>query len=179
MFFFREKIFFSCNQCGECCKDMDVPLSHIDIKRLIEANTGLDSEMFITLHPATKENLDSVLLYGEYHELFLTNKLSDNSCIFLKDNSCSIYEYRPNSCRTWPFSKNIKNKLFIDDVASKLVEISCDKDKFKDHKNTYKNIENSIKDAKEYREITYEWNICVSDSIEKQTLENFINFIQE
>lgn len=177
MRWFKEKIFFSCNQCGDCCKDMDVPLSHIDIIRLSQANTGLDYEMFITLHPADKNNPDSVLLYGEYQELYLTNKLSDNSCLFLKDNVCSIYEFRPASCRTWPLSKNIKNKLFIDDIALKLVNTACDKKRFKDHDKAREDIEKGIKDVKEYRDLVNEWNICVLENPEKQTLENFVDFI--
>lgn len=177
MYWFKEKIFFSCNQCGDCCKDMDVPLSHTDIKRLSQANTGYEYEMFITLHSSDKANPDSVLLYDEYQELYLTNKLSDNSCLFLKNNTCSIYEFRPNSCRTWPFSKNLKDKLFIDDVASKLVDISCDKKRFKDHDSVRKDIDTGIEDVKEYRSLVKEWNLIVSENIEKQTLENFIDFL--
>ncbi|MFN8577431.1 MAG: YkgJ family cysteine cluster protein [Candidatus Sericytochromatia bacterium] len=176
MFWSKEKIFFSCNQCGDCCKDMDVPLSHIDINRLIQANTGFDSEMFITLVQPEEITLDCALLYGSYQELYLTNKLSDNSCIFLKDNKCSIYEYRPNSCRTWPFSKNLKNKLFIDNVASKLVDTSCSKDRFKAHNQVRENINDGINEVKEYREIVKNWNIFVKNNYEIQTLEEFINF---
>lgn len=177
MLWFKEKIFFSCNQCGECCREMDVPLSHIDIIRILESKTSLEPEMFITIHPSDKTSPDAILLYGDYQELYLTTKMSDNSCIFLENNVCSIYEFRPNSCRTWPFSKNIKNQLFIDDIASKLVEVSCDKKKFKDHKNIRENIEKGIEEVKAYRDIVMEWNIEVMNKPQEQTLENFIEFI--
>ncbi len=176
MFWFKEKILFSCNQCGNCCKEMDIPLTHKDVIRILETKPDFDLETFVTLHIDKKSNLDSILLYGEYQQMYLSNKLEDNSCLFLKDNICSIYNYRPNPCRTWPLSKNSKNKLHIDNIAQELVNLSCDKNKFKGHKEILKIIEEGSNEYGEYREIVREWNKEVENKIDEQTLDNFINF---
>lgn len=43
----------------------------------------------------------------------LKKKKGCESCIFLKNNKCSIYEERPFNCIMFPFDiKRIKNKLF-------------------------------------------------------------------
>jgi Fe-S-cluster containining protein len=179
MWFLREKIQFGCNKCGECCKNMDVPLTHYDIARLIQSGTTLDLETLITLHPSLGDELDAVKLYGEYNTLYLTNKLSDNSCIFLENNACTIYNYRPNSCRTWPFSKDSQNKLKIDAVADKTVSVSCDKTTFKEHKKTLKTIDHGIEEVIEYRTMVRIWNEKVEDEPDEQNLDNFIKFALE
>ena len=37
-----------------------------------------------------------------------------DSCSYLKNNTCSIYENRPNVCKTYPLSPNIDNEIYID-----------------------------------------------------------------
>ena len=59
MWFLRENILFGCNKCGECCKNMDVPLTHYDIHRLMQTGTLMDAETLITLHPALENELDA------------------------------------------------------------------------------------------------------------------------
>ncbi|MBC7474297.1 MAG: YkgJ family cysteine cluster protein [Candidatus Sericytochromatia bacterium] len=154
---------------------MDVPLTHYDIKNIINSGTKIDLETFVNLYPSNQNDIDAVLLYGEFSTLYLTNKISDNSCLFLENNACSIYNFRPNSCRIWPFSKDEKNKLQIDDIADKLVSKSCDKKKFKDYKNTLIQVEQGINELLEFRELIKSWNIKVKSSLEDQTLENLID----
>ncbi len=177
MWFSREKIFFGCNQCGECCRDMDIPLNHYDIYSILQSKPKFDIETFITLHPATADEFDAVRLYGGFTTLYLTNKLSDNSCIFLENNACSIYNHRPNSCRTWPFSKNSSDKLNINNVAGEIVSIFCDKTPFKESKKTLKTINYGINEVSEYRKLIQLWNKEVEDLPEKQTLEFFIEYM--
>jgi len=41
------------------------------------------------------------------------------SCIFLKDKRCSVYEGRPTQCRTWPFWPEVMNaKTWKKEVAA-------------------------------------------------------------
>lgn len=40
-------------------------------------------------------------------------------CLFLKDKKCSVYEGRPDQCRTWPFWPEVMNsKSWKKDVAA-------------------------------------------------------------
>jgi Fe-S-cluster containining protein len=179
MWFLKEKIQFGCNLCGECCRNMDVPLTHYDIARLLQAETAPDLETLVTLHPSLGDELDAVKLYGEYNTLYLSNKLSDNSCIFLENNACTIYNHRPNSCRTWPFSKDSRDRLKIDAVAGQTVADFCDKTRFKEHTRTLKTINQGIEEVFEFRNLLKIWNNGVDDYPEKQNLETFLQFALE
>lgn len=44
--------------------------------------------------------------------ILLTNSI--NSCPYLQDSKCSIYEKRPTVCRTYPLSPSISNEIYID-----------------------------------------------------------------
>jgi Fe-S-cluster containining protein len=46
-------------------------------------------------------------------------ELDSESCQFLRDKKCSIYEARPTQCRTWPFWPEVLNaKCWDKEVAS-------------------------------------------------------------
>ncbi|MEK7434474.1 MAG: YkgJ family cysteine cluster protein [Cyanobacteriota bacterium] len=172
--FFREKILFSCNKCGECCHEMDVPLSHVDIIKLLKNN--IEAKDFIDLIISSENEPYSVFIYGEYVSLYLRNKDDDNACIFLENNVCSVYETRPNSCRTWPFSRK-KSKLLIDDYAGKVVEGFCDKKRVKNHKEIDLLIDEGIEEVSEYQNLINKWNNEFSNKKEEKTLDDFIKYI--
>ncbi|MBR9707735.1 MAG: YkgJ family cysteine cluster protein [Candidatus Diapherotrites archaeon] len=91
---------FDCTRCGACCK-AKVILSKADIKRL--ESSGMKKSEFL----------------GRTLGFIPRLQVKDGQCKFLtKDSSgqyaCSIYEFRPSICRTFP-------KLF--DLP--IVDISC------------------------------------------------------
>ena len=84
-----------CQQCGGCCRKFPyVELSQEDMERL-QGHTGLDSEAF------TNGNGKAV---EEYFLKFQAN----GDCVFLKNEgghyACSVYEARPDLCRSYPSS---------------------------------------------------------------------------
>lgn len=177
--FFRKKnkILFGCNFCGDCCKGMDIPLTYFDINRILLLDNIPNPDYFITLYPSDKNNLDSLLLYGDYHNLYLSTSLSENNCIFLKDNKCTIYENRPLPCRTWPFTLNKEQKLEIGKTAYEMTESLCDKKEFKDVEEMSKIIKKSIEETDLDRILIKKWNKEVENDLSKQTFEYFISFI--
>lgn len=64
--------------------------------------------------------------------LCLAEKKSDHSCIFLKDNRCSVYSARPKQCQTFPWWKeNLQTEeswkaaaLFCEGIHSKAPLVS-------------------------------------------------------
>ncbi|MDH5374266.1 MAG: YkgJ family cysteine cluster protein [Candidatus Bathyarchaeota archaeon] len=45
--------------------------------------------------------------------IYQIRKIEDGKCVFLKDNSCSIYKMRPLICRFYPFQlKNLRNSRY-------------------------------------------------------------------
>lgn len=45
--------------------------------------------------------------------IYQIRKIEDGKCVFLKDNSCSVYKVRPLICRFYPFQlKNLRNSRY-------------------------------------------------------------------
>jgi Fe-S-cluster containining protein len=78
-----------CNKCGECCKQC----SPIDLS---DADVALLRQHLGKLLPAYVTKDDDGWRFAK-----------TEPCAFLKDNQCSIYEYRPEMCRNYPFRKQM------------------------------------------------------------------------
>ena len=75
-----------CAQCGWCCTYCNpILIKGEDVERL--------------------GSFDGIIPYDERYEQIQT------PCLYLKDGKCSVYEKRPNSCRTFPIS--VKNMTLI------------------------------------------------------------------
>jgi len=77
-----------CLACGNCCKSAPALLIQSDIKR-ISTHLGINKKSFERTYVIEDINGDKML-----------NKIP---CSFLQqDNSCAIYEVRPEACRRYP-----------------------------------------------------------------------------
>lgn len=100
----REKIKFKCNACGACCKNVrdSVMLEAFDAFRLIKH--------FKTIYP--DKSPDEILsIFAEIKELspkyfvYVLKTYNDKGiCSFMENNRCTVYKYRPRTCRTYPFA---------------------------------------------------------------------------
>jgi len=99
---------FRCTACGNCCKDLRVPLTTADLRRLVD-QTGQAAARIIEWLPTGEVDLT-----GEPGSLVVLEQASQRSlmvlaqragaCRFLaSDASCSVYGARPTSCRLYPF----------------------------------------------------------------------------
>ncbi len=68
-----------------------IPLHEEDVKRLESAGYTNFYE------PTTEVEFE---LTGAPYKMKLNE---DGSCLFLRDNLCSVYELRPDTCRRYPF----------------------------------------------------------------------------
>ena len=75
-----------CTACGNCCKHLSPCLNKSDLHNLSEA---------LVLSPA-----EVVEKYTE--PLGQDLSLKHMPCTFLKDNKCSIYKHRPETCASFP-----------------------------------------------------------------------------
>jgi Fe-S-cluster containining protein len=73
--------YFECKRCGLCCKQ-PAGLTDQDIERLYK----IDKTIWDKLDERTVDNY------------------LKTPCPYLKGNECAVYEYRPNVCRTHPFT---------------------------------------------------------------------------
>jgi len=121
-----EDVKFKCQRCGSCChhrrpeefgdlvpqdrieefweKSNLIYLTEKDINR-ISRRTRLDPEEFVdTLYEDKKGSVrvadggSKVIL-----DMPVMKTKDDGTCIFYKDNGCTIYSLRPIACRLFPF----------------------------------------------------------------------------
>ena len=83
-----------CLNCGNCCKTTSPIFRDIDVKRISKK-----------LKCSTKEFENTYLKRDEDEDLILKTA----PCAFLSDdNSCSIYDIRPQACREYPHTDRKK-----------------------------------------------------------------------
>jgi Fe-S-cluster containining protein len=100
---------FRCTACGNCCRDLRVPLTQADLRRLVEA-TGRAAAEFVDWLPSAAVDLTGepgslVLLDHEAGRMLMTLAHRAGACASLgADERCTVYAARPASCRLYPFS---------------------------------------------------------------------------
>jgi Fe-S-cluster containining protein len=98
---------FRCTACANCCKDLRVPLTSADVRRLVE-HTGHAAAQIVDWLPTGEVDLTgepgSLVLLGAAQRVLMTLAQESGACLFLApDASCRAYEARPASCRLYPF----------------------------------------------------------------------------
>ena len=88
------------NNCYKCCIDTQMLLTEDDVNRIVARGYKKDDFCF-----SSKES-----------ENFKQLKNVNNSCFFLVKGRCSIYDFRPIGCRTYPLVFNLTDSdVLIDD----------------------------------------------------------------
>ncbi len=77
-----------CTECGNCCRRVLPFLSKTDTERLASG-----------LNISVGELADRHFAYDEEEEAFTFNR---RPCPFLADKRCTVYEFRPEECRSHP-----------------------------------------------------------------------------
>jgi len=90
---------FHCEQCGACCRYDKVPVRPHDIKRAPEIRPYLSED---GKHLVTK-----------------------GGCPFLKDNRCSIYDRRPDTCWLFPLQSPVKGTFEGKEIELVAVRLRC------------------------------------------------------
>jgi Fe-S-cluster containining protein len=84
---------FLCTKCSNCCR-LDDFLSAGEIKSNCENHPEI--------HAKVKALFEALGGMWTVDEAKYDKYIMNNSCPFLVDNFCSIYEIRPNGCRLFP-----------------------------------------------------------------------------
>gem|GEM_PF-1947131 len=96
-----------CFMCGECCRIYKVEISPYDIERIAEhLQLSMEKMWKSHIHPSifSWNDADGILAKKDGSRLDVQKSFSP--CIFLRDAShdihyCSIYEFRPEICRSY------------------------------------------------------------------------------
>ncbi len=98
---------FRCTRCGNCCREPVALVTDEDIRR-IALNTGRTAGEIVDFYAQDEIdwNLSNPgwIRLGDEHRI-LGLRRNEGGCRFLgKDDLCSIYEFRPVTCRRYPFN---------------------------------------------------------------------------
>ncbi len=88
-----------------CCRQLELALTPYDVLRLRQA-TGLSSSDLLKNY---------IIREHEEHEPFPRYYLTmvddgRDSCVFVADSGCTVYQHRPGACRTYPLGRGVTRK---------------------------------------------------------------------
>ncbi len=100
-----QQIPFHCTGCGACCRHVrqSVPLESMDVFRLSKYLRGQGDGISNTDDFLLKY-AESALLNECGYFVFFLKVQEDDSCIFLKENRCTVQTVKPRACRMYPFA---------------------------------------------------------------------------
>lgn len=99
------RIRFRCTGCGACCKHVKetVPVDSLDVFRLTRHLRDSGQEICFTDQFLSEYAVSALLNEDGYFVYFLKSVGADDTCIFLKDNRCTVQAAKPRACRLYPF----------------------------------------------------------------------------
>ena len=98
---YQNGLSFECTGCGACCTGSPgyIWINEDEIQKLAE-HLKLDIDTF------AKKYLRKI-----GHRFSLNERPHTYDCVFLKDSKCTIYNYRPKQCKTFPWwTQNLKSE---------------------------------------------------------------------
>jgi len=96
---------FHCRRCGACCRwPGHVLLNPWDITKLADS-LGLSESDFIRLH---------TVLAANRRQLSLAEKPGGACCFLSDDNTCAVYNARPQQCIDFPTGWRVKGCPYLD-----------------------------------------------------------------
>lgn len=94
-YFFDAGLRFGCVKCGGCCQ------GEPGVVRVSKAELGLIAQK---LGLPTERLFETGFVDAFETAYRLNEEPANGRCVFFKEGAgCSIYEVRPQQCRTWPF----------------------------------------------------------------------------
>lgn len=109
--FYEQGLRFECQGSGKCCTSHGefgfVFLTIEDRNRFAD---------HLSISPSEFEKQYCEQTQGVWH---LREDAGNPDCMFLREKRCSVYDARPNQCRTWPFWPEVMNaKAWKSEVES-------------------------------------------------------------
>lgn len=179
------RIRFKCLLCGECCRFYWVPLTHVDVRRIVE-RTGLRPLQFAGEVPKPKVGdwgIPAFLLSDGVEHYLVLKKRVDGFCIFIKREglsfACSIYDSRPTTCVFYPFVYARDGGV----VRFEVVEAARDfcpglgRGRAKGFDAEFAAALAHDEALAQYRELVNRWNRLVAAGAVEATLEGFLGYI--
>ncbi|MHA1649255.1 MAG: YkgJ family cysteine cluster protein [Candidatus Helarchaeota archaeon] len=178
---------FQCERCGRCCSDpsLYVMITHRDILRFEFFLPEIDLFSFIAFYQVPKKALSiekrlmSPRIITNRGEVFLGLLKKENHCIFFENKKCQIYECRPQICRSFPYTFQIRKDQLYWGYSTKAKEY-CPalKKESKINKIELEQLATEIlNETKEFEQLIKIWNHLARMGVIEPTVELLIQFI--
>lgn len=172
-------LYFHCNQCGDCCREMRIPLSHEDLLAIHRHHPDLPLSDWLQFYPVETTHPDALWLEQQPGILLLRQR--QGACTFLQNNQCGVYAYRPRVCRIWPFEHVPGERtLRIAPAHDMLVKLACDQTPMPlaDHQEIHDEIDAIAKAYSLYDLRIQQWNQKFREAESGHALEDFVHFLK-
>ena len=173
---------FRCLQRGYCCRRYWIPVTHLDILRLVlyGGYNPLDivEPLEASIYPPTTDIPAIRLSDGDYYIALKIER--DGSCIFLnRDGKCKVHEFKPLVCRFYPFIYVVRNGDIVIEVNTTALGecpgLVLDDKPIPQHivEALQKLAKVRIEELRLWRELINEWNNSVAGS---RNFKEFVRF---
>jgi Fe-S-cluster containining protein len=140
-----------CSICSaECCRNHYITVTIFDIIRISE-KTGKKPREFAEFYPLRLINFDNDTVL-EFHDDGFPQEhilcLKSHPCIFLEGKGCSVHDFAPSACKTYPRMINGRFNMRLCPFPSGLLFRVLGTDMPKDYAD----------ELREYKKIVSEWN---------------------
>lgn len=100
----RFMVQFQCEICGKCCEWYWIPITHLDMLRLVMYG-GYNLKKVIDLMDVQDiENGNSKgLVEIEEGRYYIQLRKEEDVCVFLSERKCLVHKFKPLVCRFYPF----------------------------------------------------------------------------
>lgn len=156
-----------CTPCdGRCCNHYIVPITHFDVKRIVEA--GFEPAFFVDFFHVGDTQCDyQDIRLGHMHKYMILKRNPGGACIFSleKDGKlrCGIHASHPMLCRVYPYNPST-GKIRVKNLCRKNANPGKpDKELFKQE----------LEEASEYNKKVRMWNALDAP----KDAQSFISYI--
>jgi Fe-S-cluster containining protein len=165
-----------CSRCGDCCRIPIVPVTHRDVARLVR-HTGLPVSALVRFCPSSEMEYDTGsglwIKFKTVKRAMVLRKRQER-CIFqTPERACSVYEARPQTCRTFPYSIDIDGRKVTGITLNRVMDcnaIRCPKGCIDIHA-VIADVRKENREDGEYHRIVERWNLSHSDGTAKDFLK--------
>lgn len=166
-----------CGRCGTCCTEPVVPVTDSDVRRLCDAR-NLSAERIVRFYSQKEMEYDSeadlwISLSRGKRAMGLRKRKA--RCMFLTDeNDCSVYPYRPMTCRTFPYMVEFDEAYTVEKVSlNKIVNCRCKRKPKSSIPEVIQNVRTEYTEDDSYYDKILQWNLQEQPG----SPEEFLRFI--
>ncbi len=159
-------------------------ITHRDILRFELLLPDVDLYKIIAFYQVDEDDdklekrLMSPKIFLKQGEIFLGLQKIDGKCVFLEENNCKIYDFRPPICRSFPYTFQIRGDELFWGYTGKGKDYCPGINESKTEKKELEQLASfMLEESKEFQQLITIWNHLAKNKLVDPTPELFLQFI--